>query len=167
VEDPVAKIRCQLQRFGIALQVEKARALADGAEQSCFLCARQRRQQLFDLAQEHGCNKMAFGHHKDDLIETLLLNMLYGGNLSTMRPKQELFAGRLALIRPLAYLEKLEVQTIAMNLGLTAVDNFCPLAGATRRDALRAMLRGMYAQDSGIKASIFAAMANVRQEYLL
>jgi tRNA 2-thiocytidine biosynthesis protein TtcA len=191
--DPVDRIRGQLHRFGIPLVVKKARELVevqniDGVsgsprfpgsgshglpkdkehpERNCFLCSRQRRHQLFDLAREYGCNKIAFGHHKDDLIETLFLNMLYGGNISTMVPRQDLFAGKLALIRPLAYIEKHEVQDIAGNLGLVAVDNLCPLAGNTRRDQVRQMLQIMYEQAPGVKASIFASMANVRQGYLL
>ena len=188
--DPVEDIRGQLYRFGIPLVVEQAREPievqvmagvsrlpgpveivpamdAERPEQSCFLCARQRRHQLFDLAREYGCNKIAFGHHKDDLIETLFLNMFYSGNLSTMMPRQDIFAGRLALIRPLAYVEKHEVQEIAVTLGLEPVANLCPLAGNTRRDHLRKVLHTLYQQDPGIKASIFAAMGNVREGYLL
>jgi tRNA 2-thiocytidine biosynthesis protein TtcA len=193
--NPVDEIRQQLYRFGITLIVKQARVLAGmqamssvqvascspgpgssfsllmdddtRSSQSCFLCARQRRHQLFDLAREYGCNKIAFGHHKDDLIETLFLNMLYSGNISTMVPRQDLFAGRLALIRPLAYLEKHEVLEIGMRLGLVPVGNLCPLAGDTRRDHVRKMLQKMYEQTPGIKSSIFASMSNVRQEYLL
>ena len=191
--NPAEDIRRQLHRFGIPLMVEQARepievqimagvpvsshlpgpvelvpAMDAGRpERSCFLCARQRRHQLFDLAREYGCNKIAFGHHKDDLIETLFLNMFYSGNLSTMMPRQDIFAGRLALIRPLAYVEKHEVQEIAVTLDLEPVANLCPLAGNTRRDHLRKVLHTLYQQDPAIKASIFAAMGNVRKGYLL
>ncbi|MBW6520544.1 MAG: tRNA 2-thiocytidine biosynthesis TtcA family protein [Desulfoarculaceae bacterium] len=179
--NPVDEIRRQLDRFGIPLLVEQARQLADGPvsrapgiapederpERSCFLCARQRRHQLFDLARDYGCSKIAFGHHKDDLIETLFLNMFYSGNLSTMMPRQDLFDGRLALVRPMAYIEKHEVLEMARTLGLTPVENLCPLAGNTRRDHVRKLLQTMYDQDPGIKASIFASMANVREGYLL
>lgn len=164
---PADKIGVQLQRFNIPLLVRPAKAPETGAERSCFHCARQRRHQLFDLAQDLGCNRIAFGHHKDDLIETLFLNMLYGGNLSTMMPRQDLFSGKLALIRPLAYIDKDEVGDIGERLGLTPVANACPLAGNTRREYVRDLLQTMYKKDSGIKASIFAAMANVREGYLL
>ncbi|MFH2122789.1 MAG: tRNA 2-thiocytidine biosynthesis TtcA family protein [Pseudomonadota bacterium] len=164
--NPVAEVREQLDRLGISLQVEQARVMAE-AERNCFFCARQRRHQLFDLARKYGCNKIAFGHHKDDLIETLFLNMLYSGNLSTMVPKQDLFEGRLSLIRPLAYIEKHEVQEIARKLCLTPVDNLCPLAGNTRRDQVRTVLQTLYDQDPDVKSSIFASMANVRDGYLL
>jgi len=191
--NPAEEIRRQLSRFGIPMVVEHAKETAgahindgvsvshrlpaavslgslmdkDQPERSCFLCSRQRRHQLFDLAREYGCNKIAFGHHKDDLIETLFLNMFYSGNLSTMMPRQDLFEGRLTLIRPLAYIEKHEVQDIAVTLDLVPVDNLCPLAGNTRRDHLRKMLHALYLQDPGIKSSIFASMANVRQGYML
>jgi len=164
---PVEKIGVQLQRFNIPLLVHPAKAPEKGADRTCFHCARQRRHQLFDLARDYGCNKIAFGHHKDDLIETLFLNMLYGGNLSTMVPRQDLFSGKLALIRPLAYIEKQEVQKIAETLGFIPVANGCPLAGNTRREYVREMLRTMYEKDPGIKASIFASMSNVREGYLL
>ena len=164
--DPVDRIRRQLEPFGIPLLVEPARELGDD-QRTCFICARQRRHQLFDLARDSGCTKIAFGHHKDDLIETLFLNMFYSGNLSTMMPRQDLFDGRLALIRPLAYVEKFEVQELGGNLGLTPVENYCPLAGSTRRDHVRKLLQPLYEQDPGIKASIFASMANVREGYLL
>ncbi len=162
-------IATQLSRFGLSLVVEKAMdvPLERDGERSCFLCARQRRRQLFDLAQKYGCYKLAFGHHKDDLIETFFLNMLYGGNLSTMMPRQDLFAGNLALIRPLAALEKEEVEGIASALHLAPVENLCPLAGDTRRDQVRKMVQSLYGYDVGIKASIFAAMKNVREGYML
>jgi tRNA 2-thiocytidine biosynthesis protein TtcA len=168
LDDPVEQISEQLHRFGLPVLVEQARELPDFAagERSCFLCARQRRHQLFDLARDYGCNKIAFGHHQDDLIETLFLNMFYSGNISTMMPRQDLFAGSLALIRPLAYIEKHEVLDIAKNLGLTPVDNLCPLAGDTRRDQMRQTLQTLYQQGPGVKASIFASMFNVREEYL-
>lgn len=168
-EPPFAAIGRQLSRFDLPLLVESARlAPSDlNEEGGCFLCARRRRQQLFDLAQEYGCNKIAFGHHKDDLIETFFLNMFYGGNLSTMMPRQDLFAGKLALIRPLAALEKHEVQAIAQALCLAPVENLCPLAGDSRRDQVRQIVRTVYEYDDGIKASVFAAMKNVRAGYML
>lgn len=164
---PVEKIGVQLQRFNIPLLVHPAKPPEKGAARTCFHCARQRRHQLFDLARDYGCNKIAFGHHKDDLIETLFLNMLYGGNLSTMVPRQDLFSGKLSLIRPLAYIEKHEIQKIADKLNFTPVANGCPLAGDTRRESVRTMLLAMYEKDPGMKASIFASMSNVREGYLL
>jgi len=134
---------------------------------TCFQCARNRRSQLFELARELGCNKIAFGHHKDDLVETLLLNIIYGGNISTMVPKQKLFNGNLHLIRPLAYVEKHEIVDIAQGLEVSPVKNPCPLADTTRRDHVREMLAKLYKEDPDIKHRIFASLGNVRLDYLL
>ena len=84
-----------------------------------------------------------------------------------MVPRQELFGGKLALIRPMAYLEKKEVQELAERIGLAAVDNLCPLAGHTRREQVRQILAEIYRKEPEAKASIFAALGNVREGYLL
>ncbi len=93
--------------------------------------------------------------------------MFYSGNISTMVPRQELFDGRLTLIRPLAYIEKEEVEELARAVGLIAVPNFCPLAGDTRREEAQKMLKDLYKKIPGAKASLFAAMGNVRKGYML
>lgn len=166
VDNAVERIACQLERIGIDHCVEQGWKMGEN-EQSCFACARNRRSQLFDLARRQDCSKIAFGHHRDDLIETFFLNMLYGGNISTMVPKQELFGGSLALIRPMAYLEKTDVLAIAGDLGVEAVDNLCPYSENTRRHTVRELLLNIYRDEPGAKKSIFAALANIRQEYLL
>ena len=163
---PVDQISSQLEQIGIDYSVEKAWTLAD-QDRTCFRCARNRRSQLFDLARLRGFTHIALGHHKDDLIETLFMNLLYSGNISTMVPRQELFAGKLALIRPMAYLEKMEIQNLAKRIGLVAVDNLCPLVGNTHRERVRQMLAAIYAQEPEAKSSIFAALRNVREGYLL
>ena len=166
VPRPADLIKEQLGRFGISCAVEKAWTLAE-EQRTCFKCARNRRSQLFDIARSQGFTKIALGHHKDDLIETLFLNMLYSGNISTMVPKQELFEGRLSLIRPLAYLEKQEIYDIAEKLGIVAVANLCPYAGNTRREKVRHILDAVYSAEPEAKASIFASLRNVRKGYLL
>ena len=133
----------------------------------CFKCARSRRTQLFDYADRHGYGTLALGHHRDDIIETFFINMIYAGNLSTMVPKQELFSGRLALIRPLAYLDKREVEAIATNLSLQAIRSFCPLSEKTRRSDMHRLLEQIYGQVPDAKKHIFAALGNCRTEYLL
>ena len=133
----------------------------------CFRCARSRRTQLFEYADHHGYGKLALGHHRDDIIETFFINMMHAGNLSTMVPRQDLFSGRLAIIRPLAYLEKKEVEAIGANVGLQAIRSFCPLSEKTRRIDIHLMLEQIYAQLPNAKKHIFAALSNVRPEYLL
>lgn len=163
---PAVSIGRQLGALGIEHTVERAWDLSE-EDRTCYQCARNRRSQLFDLARKRGFNKIALGHHKDDLVETFFLNILYSGNISTMVPRQDLFDGRLTLIRPMAYLEKSEVMEIADMLGLAPVANFCPLADDTRRERVREILAGIYEREPGAKQSMFAALANVREGYML
>lgn len=164
-ENPVVAVQEQMQQFGQTLHVEEGLHLIAN-ERNCFSCSKLRRKQLFDLASRHKCNKIAFGHHKDDLLETLFLNMFYSGNISTMMPMQELFDGRLSVIRPLAYVEKYEIEELAAKLDLIAVYNLCPLAGDTRREEVGNILQSIYKKIPGAKASFFASMGNVRMEYM-
>ncbi len=96
--DEAEQVAERLKRLEVDYLIEKTdfgrRALAaEDGRSGCFYCARQRRSRLFALAEEKGCNKIAMGHHQEDIIETFFLNLLYGGNLSTMVPKQEFFGG--------------------------------------------------------------------------
>lgn len=163
---PQESIGLQLAQMGLNYTVERAWDV-DEKERSCFQCARNRRSQLFDIARQRGFNKVALGHHKDDLVETFFLNVLYSGNISTMVPRQDLFEGRLAIIRPLAYLEKKEVEEIGKAAGLLPVDNLCPLADLTNREKVRTILDDIYKQAPDAKRSIFSALSNVREGYLL
>ncbi|MDX9895973.1 MAG: tRNA 2-thiocytidine biosynthesis TtcA family protein [Desulfofustis sp.] len=158
--------RC-VQRWGLPYSVIPGLPLPPGQPPSCFLCARNRRTQLFDEARRRGCGKIAFGHHKDDLIETFFLNILYSGNISTMLPRQDLFDGRLGLIRILSYLDKQDVSSLAVRAGIEPVDSGCPLAGDTRRSVVRGVTEHIESIIPGAKNSVFAALDNVRHDYLL
>jgi len=162
----------QLTKIPLDLDVEYTsfgnNALANNDNKNaCFECARNRRTRLFSLAREKNCNKLALGHHKDDIIETFFINVLYGGNISTMVPSQSLFSGNLTIIRPLAFLEKKQVMDLAAQFDLQPTLNPCPLDGETKRDSVRQLLKPLYDKDSHIKGNIFSALANVRNEYML
>lgn len=163
---PADQVLSILEGFGVECKIVKARQVQE-EEYSCFICARNRRSRLFDLAHEWQMNKIALGHHLDDLIETLFLNMLYGGNISTMVPSQPLFENELAIIRPLAYLEKSEICRLSELLGIIAVPNYCPVEKDTRREWVRRMLADMYAEEPGVKKSLFQSMKNIRDGYML
>jgi tRNA 2-thiocytidine biosynthesis protein TtcA len=170
--DRAIQTAAQLAALGISCKTvpaEQRIQLADEADPRgiCHRCARARRRQLFELARQEGCNKLALGHHQDDIVETFFINLTCSGNISTMRPKQELFSGRLTLIRPLAYLRKEEIKAVAARLGLKAVPANCPLAEQTRRTDIRELLTHIYAKLPGSREQIFAALGNVRSEYLL
>lgn len=139
----------------------------ENRENPCFLCSRLRRKILFETASELDCNKIAFGHHKDDLIETFFLNIFYGASISTMRPLQEFFQGKLTIIRPFYMVEEGRIEKYADLMGWQRIDLGCPSAGASKREEVKALLNGLYRGNRKVKGNIFHALQNVRQEYLL
>ena len=138
-------------------------------ENPCFLCARLRRKRLFELYEKLGCTKLALGHHKDDIIETLFINMCYIGEMSTMVPKQELFKGAVTIIRPLAYTEKKAIKRFARDHSIPVIKSGCPTDGHSKRSHFREILAGLYKTNKKIKSNIFRAMHKdrINLEYLL
>jgi hypothetical protein len=122
---------------------------------------------LFELAREMGCNKVALGHHRDDLIETLLLNIFYAGEISTMLPAQEFFGGLLTVIRPLCMVPEDKVRRAAAERGLPVAVNACPSSGASKREEVKEVLAGLARKNDKIKGNVFRALSNWRPEYLL
>ena len=167
--DEPERVAAELERLEVPYLLERTEfgKQALNKKNGCYHCAKQRRNRLFELAREHRCTKLAFGHHQEDIIETFFLNMLYSGNLSTMRPRQELFGGNLALIRPLAYLDKNQIEGLGRLFGISPVANPCPLAGDSKREKIRVLLQSLYGENRRLKANIFAALGHVRPEYLL
>jgi tRNA 2-thiocytidine biosynthesis protein TtcA len=139
----------------------------ENRENPCFLCSRLRRKALFSLAEEMGCNKIAFGHHKDDIIETFFMNVFYGASVSTMMPVQEFFEGKLHVIRPLFMVDSDLIRRYATLMGWEAIDLGCPTAGSSKREEIKNMLNQFYRSNRKIKGNIFHALQNVRPEYLL
>ncbi|MBF0450599.1 MAG: tRNA 2-thiocytidine(32) synthetase TtcA [Candidatus Magnetomorum sp.] len=158
--------------LGISLHVEYTDygILAHGPENRenpCFLCARLRRKRIFEIAEQHGCNKIAFGHNKDDLIETLMINMLYAGEISSMLPSQPFFQGKLTVIRPLAYTDSDLIRLFVQSFQLPVCINPCPSSKTSHRSEVRDMLTHLYQKNRKIKGNLFRAIHNVKTEYLL
>jgi len=139
---------------------------ADNKENPCFLCSRLRRKAMFDLAAELGCGKIAFGHHKDDLIETFFLNVFYGASVSTMKPVQEFFNGKVTAIRPLFMINEETISKYAASMDWPKIDLGCPTAGSSKREAVKKMLKNFYRTNKKIRGNIFHALQNVKPEYL-
>ncbi len=136
-------------------------------ENPCFLCSRLRRKRLFEIADELGCNKLALGHNKDDIIETLFLNMCYSGEISTMVPSQSFFQGRFTVIRPLAFADEDIISRFACEKGFPEFVNPCPSAKVSKRQGIKNLLRQLYSSNKKIKGNIFRAMSHVNTDYLL
>ena len=127
----------------------------ENRENPCFLCSRLRRKALFEKAAELNCNKIAFGHHKDDFIETFFLNLFFAGSLDTIHPVQELFSGKLSIIRPLYLLNESLIKRYADEIGFPEIDSGCPTARTSKRIQVKSLLSGLYKTNRKIKGNIF------------
>lgn len=170
--DPAHLVEDYCKKIGYMLQVEHTDFGRQGhsennRENPCFLCSRLRRKRLFELAEELGCNKLALGHHMDDIIETLFLNMCYSGEISTMVPCQPFFKGKLTVIRPLAFLDESTINRFAEDHGFPEFENPCPTASVSKRHEMKEMLESLYQTNKKIKGNIFRAMSHVKLDYLL
>ena len=145
----------------------------ENRENPCFLCARLRRKLLFETAAELGCNKIAFAHHKDDIIETFFINLFYGASISTMLPVQTFFRGNIVIIRPFFMVDEFLIERYVREMHWSPIDLGCPTASAIgkngkghKRQEIRHMLRDLYRSNKKVKGNIFHAIHNVRQDYL-
>lgn len=139
----------------------------ENRENPCFLCARLRRKILFEETAASGCNKLALGHHKDDLIETFFINVLYSGQVCTMIPVQQFFQGRFTMIRPLAYSDETHIRIFADKSGLPVVNNPCPSARISKRSEIKFLLNHLYQGNKKVRGNIFRALHNVNPDFML
>ncbi len=133
----------------------------------CFLCSRLRRKRIFEIADANGCNKIAFAHHRDDIIETLLINLFYGREISTMMPSQSIFGGKLHIIRPLAYLREGLVKKYSLERRFPAVKNACPSSENSKRIFIKKLLNQLEVDNPDIRHNIYTAMSHVKTDYLM
>jgi tRNA 2-thiocytidine biosynthesis protein TtcA len=129
----------------------------------CSLCSRLRRGALYRYASEHGISKIALGHHRDDIVETLFLNLFHAGRLKAMAPKLVSDNGRHIVIRPLAYVSEHDIARYARGMRFPLIP--CTLCGSQpnlQRRAIKAMLAGWEREHPGRLESIFTALRNVQ-----
>ena len=134
----------------------------------CSMCSRLRRGILYNTAQELGCTKIALGHHRDDSIETLMLNLLYSGQLKAMPPKLVSDDGRNTVIRPLMNCAEAEIAELAIELGFpTQPCTVCSAQPDLKRAKVKAMLDELHADNPNVRGNLFAALGNVKPSHLL
>jgi tRNA 2-thiocytidine biosynthesis protein TtcA len=157
---------------GLSYQIEftdigKRANSSENRENPCFLCSWERRKRLFYLAQHFKCNKIALGHHQDDIIETFLLNIFYSAEISTMLPLQTLFKGKITLIRPLALIEENKIERFAKEMSLPFGPGGCPVSGKTKRKEVKELIETLAKKNRKIRGNIFRSLSNIKMEYLL
>ena len=132
----------------------------------CFLCSWYRRKALFNVAQELGCNKIAFGHHRDDVAQTLLMNLFFQGAFATMPPILQLDKMPLQLIRPLCLIDEADIVTYAAMRGYEKQTKLCPFEHVSSREKVKELLEHIKTLNPEAIDSLFGAMTNIKTDYL-
>jgi tRNA 2-thiocytidine biosynthesis protein TtcA len=135
----------------------------------CSLCSRIRRGVLYTQARELGCTKIALGHHREDFIETLLLNQFYNGRTKAMAPLLRADDGRNTVIRPLVYVPEEMIARFALEAGFPVACCACPSCGDPdlKRARVKDLLAELEREHRGIKASLLAALADIDLRHTL
>jgi len=135
----------------------------------CSMCARLRRGVLYRLAPELGCNKIALGHHADDLLETLLMSQFFNGEICSMPPILRARDGRNIVIRPLCYVWEDEIVRFVAEIGFPVICCACPACGdnSLKRKQMKNLLHRLESEHAGIKSSLLRALSNIRTGHLL
>jgi tRNA 2-thiocytidine biosynthesis protein TtcA len=171
---PAAPLEAYLRSTGAEVAMLKedtfsiVKRLVPEGQTTCSVCSRLRRGILYSAAQEMRCTKIALGHHRDDLIESLLMSMFFTGKLRSMPPRLRSDDGRNVVIRPLCYAIEADIASFAEEKKFPLIP--CDLCGSQenlQRKRVKAMLTQLESEHPGVRASLLGAMGNVMPEHLL
>jgi len=156
----------RIEHTGIGEAIED---ILDSDATPCSLCARLRRGVLYRMADEVGATKIALGHHSDDFIETLLLNLFFAGALKAMPARLVSDNGAHVVVRPLAYVGEDEARLYTKECGLPIIGCCCPACGdlSLQRQRVKRLLMDLEVEHPGVKASMLTALGNVAPRHLL
>ncbi|WP_125153365.1 ATP-binding protein [Clostridium rectalis] len=129
----------------------------------CSLCANLRRGILNDTAKTLGCNKVSLGHHKNDAIETLIMSMFYEGRINSFSPKTYLDRKDITVIRPMVYIDELDIKSNAKKNNFPIIENPCPANGFTKRQYIKDLLYSLEKDIPGLKNHLLTSLTNTTQ----
>ena len=160
--DPVHEL---CQELGVPYKVVKtdiAHILFEERKESnpCSLCAKMRKGALNDAVKEMGCNKVAYAHHKDDIIETMLLSLIFEGRFHSFSPKTYVDRMDLTVIRPIMFVDEADVIGFKNKYNLPVVKSKCPVDGYTKRQYAKELVRQLNTEHPGAKNRMFTAILN-------
>ncbi len=157
------------KKIGVDYHIEKIDILKGKSRKdiSCFWCSWNRRKALFNVADRLGCTKVALGHHHDDIIETILMNLFFHGEIAAMSPKQELFGGQIILIRPLAYTDEDMIVKFAKTLDFPHHKCACPNSITSQRTKMTKIIAEIKKVCPDVKKNIFRSVKRIKKDYLL
>lgn len=157
------KISELCESLGVPYTIVKtdiARIVFDDRKESnpCSLCAKMRKGALNEAIKELGCNKIAYAHHKDDVVETMLLSLIFEGRFHTFSPNTYLDRMDLTVIRPLIYMHEADVIGFVKKNNLPVVKSPCPVDGYTKREYVKTLLHQLNTEHPGVKERMFTAI---------
>jgi tRNA 2-thiocytidine biosynthesis protein TtcA len=159
-----------LKKQGFSYCVEKIDSLKGERYEDigCFWWSRNRRKALFQMAGREGFTKVAFGHHLDDIAETIILNQFYRGEIGAMKPKLEIFDGKIVIIRPLAYVRERDMENLAKVLQIDSMgQSKCGNDETSHRMHIKKMLRDFEKINPMVVTNIFRSLQRIQTDYLI
>lgn len=150
----------------VSLNADVLARLKPGRTMNCWWCSTQRRTELNNYAMEHGYNKIALGHHLDDILETLLMNALYKGELSTMPPRLKYDKYPVTIIRPLCFADEQTIIAHARRSGYKSITCTCDYQNNSARKEARKKLEALTGSDTAQKRKLFESLKNIKRDYL-
>lgn len=138
----------------------------DKRKSPCFLCSWYRRKAMFSIAKEQQCNKIALGHHQDDIIQTLLMNMAFQGSFGTMPPRLSMSKFKMTLIRPLCLIEEKDLLRLSQLSGYIKQEKVCPYEKSSNRTEMKEVLRNLEKISPQVRNHIWNSMTHIQPEYL-
>lgn len=141
-------------------------ASTDTRKSPCFLCSWNRRKALFTVAKEQGCNKIALGHHMDDILETLLMNMTFQGAFGTMPPKLVMKKFDMTIIRPMCLVHECDLADLAELRGYRKQLKNCPYEHESHRSEMKEILHRLEKMNPEARYSLWGSMSNIQSELL-
>lgn len=156
------------EKRGIMFHYKESEFPADGdkTKSPCFLCSWNRRKKLFETAEERECNKIALGHHQDDIIKTMLMNMVFQGAFATMPPLLEMDKMPVSIIRPLCTCEEAKIKRYAELCGFEKQIKTCPYEKESNRDKMNDIFSLMQKLNPEARHSLWGALSNIQEHYL-
>ena len=172
-EEDLSNFRSNLEKLDIKCEIFDTNIWKIANEKAkdypCFLCAKMRRGILYNKVEEYGFNKLALGHHFDDVIETTLINMFYAGSVKTMTPIVDSTSGKLKVIRPLVFVQEKDIINYTRKNGILAMNCGCTIEAwktSSKRKEVKELLRDLEEKHPGIKKSVFNSMKNISLDYV-
>ena len=150
-------------KIGVPLFIEESHAKEivfdiRNEKNPCSLCANLRRGMLNSIATREGCNKIAVGHNEDDVLETLLMNLFYAGNINTFAPISYMDRSKMTLIRPLIYAPEKYIRNFVKRNNIPVMKKACPMDGFSKREAIKNLIKELELDIPHVRANIYGAI---------